>query len=178
MVYKWYILPIGWVYITYHLFKGTRNNFWYKASYNLHLPIYFGPFKGIFDSIYNDRRGPPGMKKFLYNIHPGKLTCWTPKMDGWFGSDDFQDFNWVIFRFHENFQGLQGPKKVRYGAYCMAQMSWNMNSQKRIMLYNVWWFLYKTYCSNQPTLRVFQQKMYPKDVFFRILATSLQNGEI
>lgn len=91
------------------------------------------------------------------------------------GSDDFQDFNWVIFRFHENFQGLQGPKKVRHGAYCMAQMSWKMNSQKKD---TVWWFLYKTYCSNQPTLRVFQKKMYPKDVFFRILATSLQNGEI
>ena len=30
-------------------------------------------------------------------LHPGKLTFWIPK--SWrFGSDEFPDFNWVIFR--------------------------------------------------------------------------------
>ena len=28
MVYKWYILPIGWLYITYHLLREPENSYW------------------------------------------------------------------------------------------------------------------------------------------------------
>ena len=47
-IYKWCIYCQLGDYM-YHLppMKGTRNNHWYKESYNPRLPIYFGLFKGI-----------------------------------------------------------------------------------------------------------------------------------
>ena len=39
MVYKWYILPIGGLYITYHLLWGTRNNHWIVVFFSEKLQI-------------------------------------------------------------------------------------------------------------------------------------------
>ena len=41
---------------------------------------------------------------FLVELHPRKLT-WNPKMEIW---KMIFLFNWVIFRFHVNFQGCMG----------------------------------------------------------------------
>ena len=42
-------------------------------------------------------------------LHPGKFTFGTQSHgSGWKMEDDFPDFNWVIFRFHVDFQGYRG----------------------------------------------------------------------
>ena len=44
------------------------------------------------------------------SLHPGKLT-WNPKMEVW---KMMFLFNWVIFRFHVNFQGVQKSKAMDF----------------------------------------------------------------
>ena len=43
MVYKWYILPIGGLYATYHLLRGTRNNHWFWVCGRRILGLGLGP---------------------------------------------------------------------------------------------------------------------------------------
>lgn len=46
----------------------------------------------------------------MHRYTPGKLAFWTLSESWRFGSDDFADFNWAIFRFkHANFQRCNVP---------------------------------------------------------------------
>ena len=68
-------------------------------------------------------RTPLGESSRKVNPFRDKVGRWNLK-SWWFGSDDFPDFNWVIFSFHVNLPGCTEPPRVNFCSEILGGCVW------------------------------------------------------